>query len=499
MSSKMLASILAAEDERDREKYLEERKKAKKVKTKKAKSKKQNTKHPLSDPPDRSLVGAKKQKAIPVPVTPESKPKTKKPKTKKPNTKHPLSDRSDRSLTGVKKRKADPVPATPESKPSIISSMAVQDLEVMAVEQLEMMEVQQSRKHAALPVPDTPVSKLGVSSMTFPVPITPDSKPNVSSVASQEPEEEALEQELSPQNKSLVESFWKHTPQPQLIYSGKGYRDQQFRELQSLMIPDFITDYHVPTVPRKAHINRVAMHNMAISSESALAMSVLFVAAMVADLLDVINSPKLSNQGKQKTRVTVMTCNILIMIGRSTQRMSLTGSNTWMSNTMLGRGSVYRKDPRKSGKPKWLKHMYASFYVPLIKYVAPEWAGDHEDFIIQTACYGEYAGESGKGGKCDWHIDKGDISWQYLFGFGDYSGGCLEVKTASGRVAKIDIRYKIVKMDGRFMHRVTPWKGKRNSIIWFKGFDRRYKKADELDGTITCVWPKYEVLYAPPK
>jgi hypothetical protein len=82
------------------------------------------------------------------------------------------------------------------------------------------------------------------------------------------------------------------------------------------------------------------------------------------------------------------------------------------------------------------------------------------------------------------HVDSHDISHQYCLALGTYKGAETEI-IINGKSIIIDYYYRIVKMDGRCRHRVLPFYDYNNSyirfgIIWYKLYDRRKYKKDEI-------------------
>ena len=67
------------------------------------------------------------------------------------------------------------------------------------------------------------------------------------------------------------------------------------------------------------------------------------------------------------------------------------------------------------------------------------------------------------------HVDKEDQSFQYSMSFGDFSGGgelCVESRDGTTRYA-IDTRERLAKFDGRSVHWVRSFSGKRFSVVWY--------------------------------
>jgi hypothetical protein len=71
---------------------------------------------------------------------------------------------------------------------------------------------------------------------------------------------------------------------------------------------------------------------------------------------------------------------------------------------------------------------------------------------------------------CEPHKDKGNNGESYIIGFGDYTGGELNIEGT-----KHDIKYKFLKFDGcKNTHWVEPFEGNRYTAIFFNHKD--YKK-----------------------
>jgi hypothetical protein len=76
------------------------------------------------------------------------------------------------------------------------------------------------------------------------------------------------------------------------------------------------------------------------------------------------------------------------------------------------------------------------------------------------------------------HVDSGDITYQYILSFGEYTGDVkLFVYNKDGSFNQAyDCKDRILKVDGRLPHRVrkTPgFEGNRFAVIWYKSFDAR--------------------------
>ena len=143
---------------------------------------------------------------------------------------------------------------------------------------------------------------------------------------------------------------------------------------------------------------------------------------------------------------------------------------------------VFMRDPRVGGKPQWQKDLWDRHLVPLIKLVAPEWAGEHEDFAVQVSIYSD-------GSYCNSHRDEHDIDVQYGLGLGNYTGGALQMTSADGVAMELDIWHQIVKMDARNSHKVLPFQGTRISIFWYKRYDRRMGSPAPVGDSFEVVYP----------
>jgi hypothetical protein len=73
------------------------------------------------------------------------------------------------------------------------------------------------------------------------------------------------------------------------------------------------------------------------------------------------------------------------------------------------------------------------------------------------------------------HYDKGNIGESYLVGFGDYTGGAINLHEGDLSGCH-DIRYKpIITTFSNTLHSVEPWEGQRYSLVFYTA-----KKADNL-------------------
>ena len=71
--------------------------------------------------------------------------------------------------------------------------------------------------------------------------------------------------------------------------------------------------------------------------------------------------------------------------------------------------------------------------------------------------------------RCARHMDKGNAGDSYICGFGDYSGGGLNVEKVGGGNGKThDIRGKLLRFDGKRMpHETMEFKGERFTAVWY--------------------------------
>ena len=70
------------------------------------------------------------------------------------------------------------------------------------------------------------------------------------------------------------------------------------------------------------------------------------------------------------------------------------------------------------------------------------------------------------------HVDDKDITFQYGVTFGVFDGGNVLSWGSSGTVTELNVSNKIIKLDGRLMHSVTPIeRGVRYSLYFYKSYD----------------------------
>ena len=92
------------------------------------------------------------------------------------------------------------------------------------------------------------------------------------------------------------------------------------------------------------------------------------------------------------------------------------------------------------------------------------------------------------------HVDKDDITHQYLLGFGDYTGDVtLSVYDANEQFNQsFDCKNRILKVDGRLPHGVskTPqFAGNRFAVIWYKSYDHRITQPTPVLESPVFVYP----------
>ena len=159
-----------------------------------------------------------------------------------------------------------------------------------------------------------------------------------------------------------------------------------------------------------------------------------------------------------------------------------------MVDTTDGRRAYVYKFMESTNKEDWMKALYSEYLLPLIHFVDKEWSGPDNEWMCQINImdYGEDREHAVKE-----HKDTHDRSHQYAVVLGSYTGTKFETYTKKNEsdLWSMDLRNKVVKVDGRYHHRVTPIKsGTRFSLYYYKQFDRRYIKQPKL-------WPP-EIVFA---
>ena len=88
------------------------------------------------------------------------------------------------------------------------------------------------------------------------------------------------------------------------------------------------------------------------------------------------------------------------------------------------------------------------------------------------------------------HVDEFDIASQYGLALGDFEGGELTIwsKDETSKQS-IDLRNRIVRLDGRNFHQVEPvTSGTRYSVYFFKNFDHRWAEVQPRSDEIAIVY-----------
>ena len=78
------------------------------------------------------------------------------------------------------------------------------------------------------------------------------------------------------------------------------------------------------------------------------------------------------------------------------------------------------------------------------------------------------------------HVDGRDVSYQLVTTLGDFTGGEIQTwhtcdvnaNLSEMQCHSFDTKGKLLKIDGRYVHRVAPFQGTRYSIIFYKLYDR---------------------------
>ena len=148
---------------------------------------------------------------------------------------------------------------------------------------------------------------------------------------------------------------------------------------------------------------------------------------------------------------------------------------------------VYMRDPQESGKPKWLKDLLRNVLTPLIQAIDPEWAGTDGDWAVQINVINSDKQRINR------HVDDKDIAAQYGLALGNFEGGALTLWTKDETSKQtIDLRNRVVRLDGRNYHQVEPvTAGTRYSVYFFKNYDRRWDAVKPHTND-------FEIVYVPP-
>ena len=65
------------------------------------------------------------------------------------------------------------------------------------------------------------------------------------------------------------------------------------------------------------------------------------------------------------------------------------------------------------------------------------------------------------------HRDKNNTPYSYIIGLGNYTGGALKFNEGPMKGSH-SIKNKMLKFQGEFEHEVTPFKGKRYTLVFYK-------------------------------
>ena len=86
-----------------------------------------------------------------------------------------------------------------------------------------------------------------------------------------------------------------------------------------------------------------------------------------------------------------------------------------------------------------------------------------------------------KSSKVKRHTNKDDLTFQYGVVLGDFEGGNLRTwNSKEQEQPELDVHNKIVKLDGRLFHQVTPVTSGIRYRLYYKLFDRNIDKATEF-------------------
>ena len=142
-------------------------------------------------------------------------------------------------------------------------------------------------------------------------------------------------------------------------------------------------------------------------------------------------------------------------------------------NIFPGKG-VYMEDICKSSKPWWQIQMF-HFSKRLIEIVDKEFVGNHMDYCLMVSKMIKTSSESSKDQNAMFtHRDKLDISHQYSFTIGNYSGGNLVCMNMDGKQITVNNKGRIIRFDGRLPHKVEAvTEGETYTFLSYKKFDRK--------------------------
>ena len=85
------------------------------------------------------------------------------------------------------------------------------------------------------------------------------------------------------------------------------------------------------------------------------------------------------------------------------------------------------------------------------------------------------------------HVDKNDVTYQYALSFGDFVGGRLVVSTDDPtKYISLNTKGRLTRCDGRHPHWVTPFKGTRFSLIFYRIHGRHSPREANLPQHASC-------------
>ena len=143
---------------------------------------------------------------------------------------------------------------------------------------------------------------------------------------------------------------------------------------------------------------------------------------------------------------------------------------------------VYLREVMDSTAPTWLKTVFA-LASKLIYATDPEWAGEHKDYVVQCSQM-----QSTNGDYCEAHVDNKNMCWAYGVTLGKFTGGDLVCNDRFGTPIAHNMFHTLTRFEGRREHYVAPFVGTRYNIIWYKKYDRRWKKPRPIgDGAMANV------------
>jgi len=115
-----------------------------------------------------------------------------------------------------------------------------------------------------------------------------------------------------------------------------------------------------------------------------------------------------------------------------------------------------------------------------------EYMGNDRDWAVQFSKFSDISEHA-----VDWHIDRRDVSYSYTISLGEYDGVLWNCKKIDGTIVSFSDKRTFVKVDTRLLHRFeideSTFFGEVYHVIFFKNYDRRQTKEDDLcDPKIIC-------------